>query len=270
MNICLTVIIIIALQQRVSSCPLDFSVLNGYSAALTAACNEGNNLTTCCQAAGAGVELSLARYLKESNLFLLQNATQAHLCLRRLRAQLQLIGVHRDVVDECSFGRNLTANPTNSTERVSVLHWQPELCHGLQSVQDFQINVAAGDLSSMEQSCNADLGDPNECQQCGSSMRSVQDKLSNNTMSAECSNFVRMYVLVQDAQDPWGAQTAFCLYALGHNSSPAETQKRLYLGIGIVVAVLMSCLIVGVVITAWWRRRESAIHREFLLRNNRY
>lgn len=268
MNIYFTLVILIALQQRVSSCPLDFSVLNGYSAALTAACNGGNNLTTCCQAAGAGVELSLARYLKESNLFLLQNSTQAHLCLRRLRAQMQLIGVHRDVVEECSFGRNLTANPTNSTERVSVLHWQPQLCHGIQSVQDFQ-NVAAGDLSSMEQSCNANLGDLNECQRCSSSMRSVQDKLSNNTMSAECSNFVRMYVLVQDAQEPWGAQTAFCLYALGHNSSPAETQKRLYLGIGIVVAVLVSGLIIGVVLTAWRRRRERAVHREFLLRNNR-
>lgn len=263
---CLAVIalfvVVVAAPQHVNSCPLDFSVLNGYSSALQAACNEGNNVTTCCQAAAAGVELSLAKYLKESNLFLLQNTTQARLCLRRLRAQMQLIGVHPDVVDQCSFG--LEAINVTSEQRVSVLHWQPELCRGIQSVQDFQRVAGAVNLGPCSEANRL------ECQVCSNNMRSVQDKLeSNGTVNCvECSNFVRMYVL---AQEPTGdrAQTALCLYALAPNSSPPEAPRQLYLGIGVSATVVVCGVLVSVLLWSWWRRRESAIHREFLVRNNR-
>lgn len=262
-------LLLVVAPHHTKSCPLDFSVLNGYSSALKAVCDDGANLTLCCLAAGSGVELSLANYLKESGLFLLQNATQARLCLRRLRAQMQMIGVHREVVDQCSFG-SLNLLP-NSSDRASVLHWQPELCQGIQSLQDFQ-RVAAAPLGPMEQSCRANLADSNECSMCSNDMRSVQEKLSamnNGTMGVECFNFVRMYVVTfHDPLDPRDAtETAFCLYALRHDpSSPARSLK--YREIGISVAVLVSSVGIGFALWAWWRGRDQS-GREFMLRNNR-
>jgi len=72
-------------------------------------------------------------------------------------------------------------------------------------------------------------------------MRSVQNRLSNGTMSVEWFNFVCMYV-VQDGE-PGDAETVFCVYALDHNFSP-ESQRRRYLGIGVVVAIVVTAIII--------------------------
>lgn len=251
------------LQDDEVQCPLDFSILNKYTW-INNECGWTQNTSTCCIAVLSGMGLSLSKYLRETELFELEDATTTDVCLNNFQFQLRQIGVQRDVVTEC-FKR---PNPLDFESSMFIR--SPLLCQGIQTVDDFRKTVGQ---TAIENSCKSDLGNHDQCTLCVNDMHIVIDKLVkiNASKSSECFDFVLIYAAgVVNIDGPWDRGTAYCILAVasGVPSASKKVKLGLYVGLGALGAGVTS-LAVGGAFWYWSMRRRAAIHRKFVDRNSK-
>lgn len=229
------------------SCPLDFSILTKYTW-INQACGPGTNTTTCCVAALSGMGLATSKYLGETGYFELPDAATTSVCLDEYQAQLEEIGVQRNVVTECS-------NTVNSNFNAVMFTRSPKLCLGIETVADFRNIVGP---TPVDTACQY-LPDHGQCMVCVSAMESLIGKLnsiaSNNAV--ECFDFVVIYAAgVVNVAGPWDEETAQCILAVRYNP-PASNHTGLFVGLGAAGAALIS--IAAALIFLVVRDRKSVV-----------
>ena len=244
-----------------STCPLDFSILSKYTW-INTVCTPAANESACCIAALSGVGLAMAKYLRDTGLFELQDQATVDTCLASFQVELRSIGVTRDVASECF---------TNSSQRNSSMFIRsPLMCQGIETKEDF--SRVAGNSLGMDKSCQGDLSNHDQCTVCVSDMQTAVNLLTkmNTSTSSECFDYVVIYAAgIVNSAGPWDAGTAYCIMAVETGGTSSSGPKiGLYIGIGAIVATVI-CVILGLAFWAWRRRRRAAVHREFVARNNK-
>jgi hypothetical protein len=241
------------------SCPLDFSILTKYTW-INQACGPGTNTSTCCVAALSGIGLATSKYLRETGYFELPDMATTLVCLDEYQAQLDEIGVQRNVVTECS-------STVNSTFSAAMFTRSPKLCLGIETVNDFRNKVGP---SPVDTACQY-LPDHGQCIECVSAMESLIGKLTSDVASndaVECFDFVVIYAAgIVNVAGPWDEETAQCILAVRYNP-PASNRTGLFIGLGAAGAALIS-IAAAMIFLAVRRRRRAAVHREFVARNNK-
>lgn len=213
------------------SCPLDFSILTKYTW-INQACGPGTNTSTCCVAALSGIGLATSKYLRETGYFELPDMATTLVCLDEYQAQLDEIGVQRNVVTECS-------STVNSTFSAAMFTRSPKLCLGIETVNDFRNKVGP---SPVDTACQY-LPDHGQCIECVSAMESLIGKLTSDVASndaVECFDFVVIYAAgIVNVAGPWDEETAQCILAVRYNP-PASNRTGLFIGLGAAGAALIS------------------------------
>ncbi|CAK9205099.1 unnamed protein product [Sphagnum troendelagicum] len=250
-------------SNNVSSCPLDFSILNKYTW-MQQACGPGANMTNCCESALSGMGLATAMYLKETSDFELPDMATTLVCFDAYRDQLRHIGVQRDVVTECSDNYSDTFSATLFTR-------SPKLCRGIETLDDFRRITGGPTVTAPVDSNCKSLPNHGQCSVCMSDMSLLISQLSASGSTndiSQCTNFVILYAagIVNEA-GPWDPATATCILAVQYNP-PESSHTGLFIGLGAAAAGLISVAAALTFLIAR-HRRKAAVHREFVARNNK-
>lgn len=254
-----------SLHEENVTCPLDFSFLKKFPW-IRDVCNEGAKTPGCCTAALAGMGLGMAKYLKETELFHLHDLPTSNACLSSFRINLRRIGLQRDIVQDC-FEQQRTLDNYSA---YSFLY-NPHECQGIYTVKEFRSVQAAAGSMSMDTSCQGTLS-VGHCGPCVEDMMIAVDKMGtlNSSTGTNCFDYVIVYVAgIVNSDGPWGVQTARCLFgAVVESSSQKGRHMGVYIGFGVGIAVFILIILCGLIFFARQHRKETAINREFVTRNN--
>lgn len=252
------------LQVANPACPLDFSFLTKYRW-IKDACADGAESGPCCTAALSGMGMSMAKYLNDTGYFNLPDLTTSEICLDNFRIALQQIGVKQDIVGQCFLQQ-----PTPNNYSTAQFVYNPQECQGIKTADDFRRVQNATGATDVDSPCEPTLVS-GQCGLCIKSMWSTIAKMTtlNSTAGLDCFDSVVVYVAGQiNVNGPWEANTARCLFGVTQKEGSDSIRKSLILGLVVSISVIGILIFCGVGYGVWQHRKETLIHRDFVLRNN--
>ncbi|KAL2499023.1 putative receptor-like protein kinase [Abeliophyllum distichum] len=239
-----------------SSCPIDFNYVETFPWD-TSLCHEPVQ-TGCCQTLRSVFGMGLAKYLKETSLFYLQNENSSSSCIANFQEKLSNMSIPQSFLPSCF---------NDTSEFVN----RPSSCAGITTTQDWIKKV--GSSSALDSSCNQDLTGLTRCSLCldaGMKVTSYLVSLDHN--STKCFYFTIFYAaaIVNDF-GPEDARTAACVLGLplatsfsdekSNHWSPRTVLKLVFGLVGAVVGIFVA-LLVFMVYRKWYKQKKQKLMHE--------
>ncbi|CAM6102966.1 unnamed protein product [Calypogeia fissa] len=227
-------------------CPLDFTILNQYPGVANAVKNSANNTLQCVEY-DAGLEAVIASYLKNSSYFLIPNGT-SKACQTSYQSQLESQGV------PSGFNISQTCKPNPLFSERGT-----DLCHSIQSAQDFRSLVPESQVNQLNSSCSGPLQPSSNCGVCNTAISPVVVTLNGlpGGTNMSCSDFVNIYTMAfVNTAGPTDPNTLLCLLYIAKYGGRGNSNLK-FIGVG-VGGMLFVCIIGALVIYYRYRRIQKA------------